>query len=96
MSGQLKLDTAALRDAGSGLRMVAQEFDGANAATTDLGPALGHERLAAKVRDFAYSWDDKREKMVGSIASLAEACTGVGEGFEGLDADFAGALRGEQ
>ncbi len=96
MSGLLKLDTVALREAGSGLRLVAQEFEGANAATTDLGPALGHERLAAKVRDFAHGWDDRRAEMVGAIAGLAEACTGVGEGFEGLDAEFAGALRGER
>jgi len=96
MSGQLKLDTAALREAGSGLRLVAQEFDSANAATDDLGPALGHERLAGRVRDFAHGWDDRRAEMIGAIASLAEACTGVGEGFEDLDAEFAGALRGEQ
>lgn len=96
MSGHLKLDTVALREAGSGLRLVAQEFDGANAATNDLTPAIGHDGLASKVRDFAYSWDDKREKMVGVIGALAEACTGIGEGFEDLDAQFAGALRGEQ
>jgi hypothetical protein len=92
----LKLDTVKLRDAGTSLRAVAQEFQGANATSTDLGPALGHEGLAATVRDFAVSWDDRREKMVGAVAGLAQACTGIGDGFEGLDTQFAAALRGEQ
>lgn len=96
MAGRLTLDTVALREAGSGLRLVAQEFDDANAATDDLAAALGHARLADRVRDFAHGWDDRRAEMVGSIAALAEACTGVGEGFEGLDTDFAAALKGEQ
>ena len=91
----LKLNTADLRQAGSDLRLVAQEFTNANANTTALSDALGHEELASRVRGFAYGWDDKREKMVETIASMAEACTGIGEGFEDLDAEFAAALRGE-
>lgn len=96
MSGLLKLDTVALRETGSGLRLVAQEFEGANANSAGLGEAIGHSGLAGAVRGFAVSWDDRRAKMVESIASLAEACTGIGEGFEGLDTQFAAALRGEQ
>lgn len=91
----LKLDTAQLRQAGTDLRLVASEFENANARSTTLGDALGSEELASRIRDFAHGWDDKREKMVGAIASLAEACTGIGEGFEDLDAEFAAALKGE-
>lgn len=92
----LLLDTAALREAGTSLRVVAQEFNDANANSADLGDAIGHSGLAGTVRAFAVSWDDRRAKMVESIAGLADACTGIGEGFEGLDAEFAAALRGEQ
>lgn len=91
----LKLDTAQLRQAGSDLRLVAQEFEGANAGTTALADALGHAELAERVRHFAHGWDDKREKMVQAIAGLAEACTGIGEGFEDLDRAFAAALKDE-
>lgn len=91
----LKLDTAQLRQAGTDLRLVATEFEFANARSTNLGDALGNAELASRVRDFAHCWDDKREKMVDAIASLAQSCTGIGEGFEGLDAEFAKALRGE-
>lgn len=90
------LDTVALRDAGTSLRVVAQEFSDANANSTDLGEAIGHSRLADTVRSFAISWDDRRATMVDSIAALSEACTGIGEGFENLETEFAQALRGEQ
>ena len=92
----LLLDTVALRDAGTALRVVAQEFNDANANSADLGEAIGHGGLAGTVRGFAVGWDDRRAKMVESIAGLADACTGIGEGFENLDSQFATALRGGQ
>lgn len=95
MSGQLKIDTIALREAGGSLRFIAAELTDATADSRDLGPALGHEGLAAQVRHFAVSWDDRRRAMVEQIAGLAEACTGIGEEFEALDTEFAAALRGE-
>lgn len=96
MSGQLRVDTVVLREAGSSLRAIAQEFTNATAHSRDLGPALGHEGVAAQVRHFAISWDDRRNQMVEQIASLAQACAGIGEEFEALDTEFAAALRGEQ
>lgn len=91
----LKLDTAQLRKTGTDLRLVATEFEHANARSEQLGEALGHAKLASKVRDFAHKWDDTRGKMVDAIASLAEACKDIGEGFESLDTELAAALRGE-
>ncbi|CAN5303741.1 hypothetical protein BH11ACT1_BH11ACT1_22220 [soil metagenome] len=92
----LLLDTTALRQAGSSLRVVAQEFNDANAHSAGLSDAIGHSGLAGAVRGFAVSWDDRRAEMVDSIAALATACTGIGEGFENLDTQFAAALRGDQ
>lgn len=91
----LVLDTVRLREAGAALRAVAQEFVDADARTTDLSPAIGHDGLAACVRDFSYGWDDKRETMVAAVEGLAQACTGIGENFEQLDASFVAALKGE-
>ncbi len=96
MADRLTLDTAVLVSAGSSLRTVAAEFDGANAGAESIGDALGHAGLADEVASFARGWDDRRATMLESIAFLAEACTGIGEGFEDLDAQFASALRGEQ
>ena len=95
MSGTLKLDTAALQEAGASLRTVALEFDGANAHSDAAAEAVGHAGLADAVRGFAHGWDDRRAKMVDGIAALAEACTGIGDGFEDLDTQFAAALKGE-
>ena len=96
MADRLKLDTVALRDAGTSLRVVAQEFNDANANSDGVADAVRHAGLARCVEDFAHGWDDRRAKLIGLIASLAESCTGIGEGFEGLDRDFAAALRGEE
>lgn len=84
-----------LREAGGSLRFIATEFTNATVDSRDLGPALGHEGLAAQVRGFAVSWDDRRRAMVEQIAGLAQACTGIGEELEALDTEFAAALRGE-
>ncbi|MGN8244383.1 hypothetical protein ACTHAM_001286 [Cellulomonas soli] len=95
MSDRLTVDTAALREAGTSLRTVASEFDGANANSDDVASHVGHAGLADCLRDFAHGWDDRRGKMVESIAGLADACTGIGDGFEDLDAEFARALTGQ-
>ncbi len=95
MSGNLKLDTTALREAGSSLHAVALEFDRANVRSDAVADAVGHAGLASLVRDFAHGWDDTRADMVEGMAALADACTGIGEGFEDLDSEFAAALRGE-
>ncbi|HEY3438860.1 MAG TPA: hypothetical protein VGK35_14340 [Actinotalea sp.] len=92
----LVMDTATLRSTGEALRSIAQEFDDANANSDSIAGAIGHDGLAHAVHDFATGWDDKRAKMVDAIASLAQACTGIGENFEDLDSQFAAALRGEQ
>lgn len=95
MADRLKLDTVALRDAGANLRVVAQEFNDANANSDDVASSVGHPGLASCIEQFAHGWDDKRGKIVGMVTSLADSCTGIGEGFEGLDRDFAAALKGQ-
>jgi len=95
MGDRLTVDTAGLREAGAGLRTVAAEFDGANASSDVVADAVGHAELASAIRDFAHGWDDRRAEMVADIASLAEACSGIGDGFEDLDHAFAAALRGD-
>ncbi|WP_432457623.1 hypothetical protein [Cellulomonas iranensis] len=95
MSGKLSIDTTVLRDAGSSLRAVAQEFDQANARSSRAAEHVGHAGLAAAVEDFAHGWDGRRAKIVENIAALSDACTGIADGFEDLDTELAAALRGE-
>jgi len=96
MSDRLTIDTDALREAGSMLRTVAAEFDDADAHTDALAEHVGHEELAAAVRDFSHGWDDRRSEMVQDIAALADSCGAVSDAFADLDTQFAAALRGER
>lgn len=95
MANRLQLDTTQLRDLGTSVRTIADEFTYADERSDELANAICHDDLASAVREFADNWDDRRLEIVDSIAGLAEACTGVGEEFEALDAEFASALLGE-
>lgn len=89
--GDLEIDTDVLVEAGRSLRVVATEFEHANANSDRAAEAVGDDRLADRVRDFAHNWDDKRGKILKNIGTLAEAATGVGEAFEQLETDFVAA-----
>ena len=84
-----------LQATGSQLRIVATEFEHANARSNDAGDAVGHHHLSDKVEEFAHNWDDTRKKMLNNIAFLADAATGIGGNFEELDKSFVAALQGE-
>jgi hypothetical protein len=59
----LRIDTAVLRMAGQQLRVVAEEFQRANANSDDAADVVGHRGLAEAVRSFAHNWDGHRAKM---------------------------------
>ncbi|WP_156044183.1 hypothetical protein [Cellulomonas sp. HZM] len=96
MTDRLMLEPGVLRSAGTDLRAIAQEFVEADARTHALAEQVGHEELADAVRDFSRGWDDRRARIVEDVAALADACTGIGDGFEDLDGQLAAALRGEE
>jgi len=95
MGDRLTVDTAGLREAGAALRLVAAEFDDADAHSDAAAESVGHHELASAVRDFAHGWDDRRAELVQEVAALAQSCEGIGDGFEDLDRQFAAALRGD-
>ena len=74
--GNLRIDTTVLVDAGRSLRVVATEFDQANANSDRAAEAVGHGGPADRVREFAHSWDDTHDEMLESIGYLAEAASG--------------------
>lgn len=91
----LKVDLDAVRELGSSLTTVANEFENANANSNRIADAVGHEGLAGVVRDFAHKWDDTREKMTANLKMLAESSTQVAEAFTQIDGDLAKGLEGE-
>jgi hypothetical protein len=92
VSDTLKVDTEVLRVAGSNLRLVAKAFNNAEADSAQAGAACGHEDLRKALASFASNWDDRRARIMESLAAVAEACVGIGEGFEQLDTELAAAL----
>ncbi|WP_159791776.1 hypothetical protein [Puerhibacterium puerhi] len=96
MGDRFEVDTTALIEGGSSLRVVAAEFADAGARSTRAADAVGHDDLADAIREFERGWDGRRQQMLEHIAALAEQCQGAGEEIEQLDRDFAAALLGEK
>lgn len=94
MGGTLRVDADALVQLGYDLRQVAQEFDQAQTNADDIATCAGHTGLEGKIRHFANGWDDRRVRMIDSIAGLAEAAHGCGDAFSKADTELAAALEG--
>lgn len=92
----LTINTDVLNSAATNLRKVAREFNAADSRANRIADAVGDDALASAVRDFASSWDDRREKMYEAIGELAEASGAIGENFEEIDYEFGAVLRGER
>ncbi|MFC6510575.1 hypothetical protein ACFQBY_22255 [Promicromonospora citrea] len=92
----LRVDLDAVRELGSSLTVVADEFEGANANSDRIAGAVGHEGLAGVVRDFAHKWDDTRGKMTENLRKLAEASTQVAQAFTEVDSELGKAMEGKE
>ncbi|MGY4644826.1 hypothetical protein [Cellulomonas sp. URHB0016] len=95
MSDELKVDTTALREAGTLLRSITQELHTAGAHADRVADLVGHPGLAQCMQDFASSWDGRRARLVDEIGALATACGDISDQFEAIDTQFASALAGE-
>lgn len=56
---------------------------------------VAHEKVAEAIDNFVNDWDDKRNKLVEKVESLAEMATTSHEQFEQVDLDLAAALTEE-
>ena len=92
MSDGLKLDTAEVQRAGADLHVVSQEFADAVAHSDAAADAVGDPDLADTLRTFARSWDDARNSTLGSLGSLADACSAISTTFAQIDGELAAAL----
>ncbi len=91
----LRVDLDAVRELGSSLTTVANEFENANANSDRIADAVGHGGLAEVVRDFAHKWDDTRAKMTENLRMLADSSTAVADAFTDVDTDLAKGIEGE-
>lgn len=95
MADGLTVDSQMLRETGASLRRIAEEFAEANLNSDEVAGAIAHRGLAGAVRSFAHNWDDRRERMLRSIADLAAAATATGDGFDEVDRALGRALLGQ-
>ncbi|MEO7123907.1 MAG: hypothetical protein ABI400_12490 [Lacisediminihabitans sp.] len=89
---KLKIDTQNLRDAASALKTVRTEFEEANANSDTLADAVGEQRLADRIKDFAHNWDMKRKDFVEDIRTLEKNLTDGADALEKTDTDLAAGL----
>lgn len=75
----------AVTNLGFASRQLAASDDTSEAAAG----AVGHEGLACRVREFADSWDDNRERFQEAAEDLAEAVAGIAAAFRELDVRLA-------
>lgn len=93
MSGdRLVVDKDFLIRLAEDLGAVAREFEQANAGSDQAASAVGHPQLADHVRDFAHNWDDRRQKMLNNIQTLATSAAKVAEGFTQVDTQLGHAV----
>jgi hypothetical protein len=88
----LRVDLERLREVGTDLGRIGNEFDQANVRSDSLADATGHPGLADAVRSFAHAWDDTRADMLGGIQGMAEAASAIADAFTQTDGDLAAAL----
>lgn len=95
MTDDIRVKPDVLEDTGRSLRYVATEFANAGDISDEYSRIVGHAGLAARLREFADNWNDKRAEMVDAIQGLGEATEGIGSSFTEADNQMYDALMGE-
>ncbi|CAN5488664.1 hypothetical protein BH10ACT4_BH10ACT4_04860 [soil metagenome] len=89
---ELRLNPADVRDLGTHLSSIGQEFRDANTRSDRIAAAVGHPGLEDAVKDFAHEWDDTREAMVDDIDTLSKTSIAIADAFEQTDQQLGKAL----
>ncbi|GGE81988.1 hypothetical protein [Mycetocola zhadangensis] len=92
MSGQLIVKGQLLKQTQIDLQSILTEFEGAEKFSEAVADLTGHPRLAGRVRDFASSWNIKRDETIESVKAIKDSVGSIADTFTQLDADLAKAL----
>ena len=88
----LTYSVPALNRLGRELNGLADAMDGTATRTSWNREDVGHRAVADALDDFAGSWDDKREKLTGSLRDVGKMATDSASTFEGVDEELAAAV----
>jgi len=89
MTGMVKLDLGDIAATAARAERLRQTFDDSDDSSRRAADACGHHDLADTVRRFATTWDDRRRGMAESLQTLADALSGIHDGFSQVDRDLA-------
>lgn len=92
MGTRLKVNTEALRKAADGLDLAKTELGEAKVQAGKAAEAVGDEKLAEAIRDFASTWETRRGQIVKAVDGLANSLRGVADNFEMTDNELSKAL----
>ncbi|MET0843377.1 MAG: hypothetical protein ABWY23_05980 [Mycetocola sp.] len=92
MGDQLIVKGELLKQTQTNLQSILTEFEGAEKFSETVAELTGHNRLEGRVKDFASSWNIKREEVIESVKALKDSVGGIADTFDSLDADLAKAL----
>lgn len=85
----IRITYAELDGAVSQLGFVVRQLGGTDATSEAAASAAGHDALAARIRAFADSWDDNRERIRESAEELARSVQDIAAAFRAIDVRLA-------
>lgn len=91
----LRLELDELRQLTAELAAIAHAFDDAGGLSGSVAEATGDDGLAGHVRDFARTWQAKRQQMAESVQALHRHLEAMTNGFTEVDARLAAAVEGK-
>jgi ABC-type transporter Mla subunit MlaD len=93
---RLVVDVDLLESTAERLTSIVTAFEDADSHAGRVADAVGDDKLADAVRDFADKWRGRRGKMKDAIANLAELTTAAGSQFREVDTELADSLTSER
>jgi hypothetical protein len=92
MADHIKIDTGLLRDMGSQLGRLRDEFTHSTDITGAAKGEMGSGDVADALNNFASDWSTKRDELTKGLDTLAKTATQTAEHWDGLDNDLAKAI----
>lgn len=91
---RLKVDADELAQLHARLVRITRSLDQDEFLTQGASQHVGHDVLASRVREFATSWNDNRDKVVQRMTYIRDSVGKIGETFETVEGKLTGALDG--
>jgi hypothetical protein len=92
MADHIKINTGMLRDMGSQLGRLRDEFSHSTDITGAAKGEMGSGDVADALNNFASDWSTKRDELTKNLDTLAKTATQSAEHWDGLDGSLAQAV----